>query len=670
MGMPMTETSGIHGSERRRTAPTLRRNEAFARAFDLAQAMVRDLDGRIRVWSSGMERLYGWTRDAAIGRISHELLRTEFPKPLHEIEAELLQSGHWQGELTHRGRDGQQVTVASHWALDRDESGNPLAVIEVNNDITPLKALEEERGRMNASRRRRDAWLSMQRDAFRSAVNGAPLAETLQILIRTAIQHIAGNGRCAFYVANAEGTELRHVVGMPEDYARHVDGFKVGADSLACGLAVATGKAVITPDVLLEPRWTPWLWLAREFDYRGSWSFPIETSAGKLVGTFAMYFREPRNPTARDRQLAAILTDIASIIISRNQEAEERAIATQALLESEARLRASEARLQIAVDLVKLGRSAWNLETNEIEWDDTLRAMWGLPAGAPVDYRTWRAGVHPDDRERALAAVRRRSDPRDDGLYAIEYRVIGQDGVERWIASRGRTTFENGRAISYLGVALDITERKRAERANLLLIAELQHRTRNLLAVVSGIATDTLAASSSLADFSATFGDRLAALSRVQSLVSRGDVTSVTIGELVSMELKAHGAEPDGRRITVEGPEVTLPSNSAQVLALALHELATNARKHGALAAPEGRLAVTWRRTYEDAESRLVIEWREHSTAAGREKSPPARKGFGRTLIEEALPYELDAQSRLEFGPSGVFCSVTIGLGSQQIGAA
>ena len=666
----MTETSGVHGSERKRTAPTLRRNEAFARAFDLSHAMVRDLDGRIRVWSSGMERLYGWTRDAAIGCISHELLRTEFPKPLHEIEAELLRSGHWEGELTHRGRDGQQVTVASHWALDRDESGKPLAVIEVNNDLRPLKALEEERSRTNASRRRRDAWLSMQRDAFRSAVNGAPLAETLQILIHTAIQHIASNGRCAFYVANAEGTGLRHVVGMPEAYARHVDGFKVGADSLACGLAVATGKAVITPDVLLEPRWTPWLWLAREFDYRGSWSFPIETSAGKLVGTFAMYFREPRNPSARDLQLAAILTDTASIIISRNQEAEQRAIAAQALLESEARLRASEARLQIAVDLVKLGRSAWNLETDEIEWDDTLRAMWGLPPGAPVDYRTWRAGVHPDDLERALAAVRRRSDPRDDGLYAIEYRVIGQDGVERWIASRGRTTFENGRAISYLGVALDITERKRAERANLLLIAELQHRTRNLLAVVSGISMETVAASSSLADFSATFGDRLAALSRVQSLASRGDVTSVTIGELVRMELQAHGAEPDDRRVTVEGPEVTLPSKSVQVLALALHELATNARKHGALAEPEGRLAVTWRKTRKDAERRLVIEWREHSGAAGRVKPPSVRKGFGRTLIEEALPYELDAQSRLEFRPGGVFCSVTIGLGSLQTGAA
>jgi two-component sensor histidine kinase len=218
-------------------------------------------------------------------------------------------------------------------------------------------------------------------------------------------------------------------------------------------------------------------------------------------------------------------------------------------------------------------------------------------------------------------------------------------------------------------VALDVTERKRAEQENLLLIAELQHRTRNLLAVVNSISTETLAASNSLADFSAAFGSRLASLSRVQDLVSRGDATPVTMSELVRLELQALGAEPDGQRVTVEGPEVTLPKRSVQILALALHELATNARKHGALAAPEGRLAVTWRTISRDAQRSLAIEWREYNAVAGGKNVPSARKGFGRALIEEALPYQLDAQTRLEFGPDGVFCSVTIGLDSQQTGA-
>jgi PAS domain S-box-containing protein len=123
--------------------------KAFARAVDLAHAMVRELDGRICFWSGGMERLYGWGREEAIGRISHDLLMTEFPRPRPEIEAELLRTGHWEGELKHYGRDGRTVMVASHWALDKNEAGRPTWIIEVNNDITALKASEEVRDRIN-----------------------------------------------------------------------------------------------------------------------------------------------------------------------------------------------------------------------------------------------------------------------------------------------------------------------------------------------------------------------------------------------------------------------------------------------------------------------------------------------------------------------------------------
>jgi len=139
---------------------------------------------------------------------------------------------------------------------------------------------------------------------------------------------------------NREGTKLHHVVGMSEGYARHVEGFKISLDSLACGSAVATGEPVITPDVFLEPRWKPWLWLAHQYEFRGCWSFPVGTSVGKLVGTFAMYFKEPRTPTPADLEQAATLTDTASIIISRHQEAEERERGALELRESEARLSA------------------------------------------------------------------------------------------------------------------------------------------------------------------------------------------------------------------------------------------------------------------------------------------------------------------------------------------
>jgi PAS domain S-box-containing protein len=147
-------------------------------------------------------------------------------------------------------------------------------------------------------------------------------------------------------------------------------------------------------------------------------------------------------------------------------------------LYAERALRESEARLQAAVDLVKLGRYAWNPQTNELQWDDTLRAMWGLAAGAPVDYELWRAGVHPDDLARVEAAIQRCTDPRSDGAYEIEYRVIGKtDGVERWIATRGQTNFENNVPVSFFGIALEVTNRKHIERR---LERRVEYRTREL----------------------------------------------------------------------------------------------------------------------------------------------------------------------------------------------
>ena len=143
------------------------------------------------------------------------------------------------------------------------------------------------------------------------------------------------------------------------------------------------------------------------------------------------------------------------------------------------RLRESEASLQAAVDLVKLGRYSWDTQTNELRWDDTLRAMWGLPADMPETHQLWRAGIHPDDLARVDEAVERCIDPGGDGVYDVEYRVIGKnDGVERWIATRGQTWFANDRPAGLLyGVALDISERKQLE---LNLERRVEARTREL----------------------------------------------------------------------------------------------------------------------------------------------------------------------------------------------
>src|SRR6185295_9162338 len=104
---------------------------------------VRDMNDVITYWNRGAEERYGWSSQEAVGRVTHELTQTTFPAPLPEINAELLKTGRWEGELIHIRRDGTPVTVASRWALQRDESGNPIAILETNNDISERKQAEE-----------------------------------------------------------------------------------------------------------------------------------------------------------------------------------------------------------------------------------------------------------------------------------------------------------------------------------------------------------------------------------------------------------------------------------------------------------------------------------------------------------------------------------------------
>jgi PAS domain S-box-containing protein len=134
--------------------------------------------------------------------------------------------------------------------------------------------------------------------------------------------------------------------------------------------------------------------------------------------------------------------------------------------QAEQALRVSEAQLQAAVDLVGLSPYGWNPATGALEWDARLKAMWGLPPDAHVDHDVWLASVHPEDRPRVEAAVARCLDPTSDGIYHIEYRVIGiGDRVERWVSTHGKTFFDNGQPVGFVGGAMDITKRKRGEAA-------------------------------------------------------------------------------------------------------------------------------------------------------------------------------------------------------------
>jgi two-component sensor histidine kinase len=198
------------------------------------------------------------------------------------------------------------------------------------------------------------------------------------------------------------------------------------------------------------------------------------------------------------------------------------------------------------------------------------------------------------------------------------------------------------------------------------MMAELQHRTRNLLAVVQSIASQTQRNCHNVAAFSVEFNDRLQALSRVQTILAQTEGGEVDLRSLVTAELEAHvDAGPGSEKIEVEGPPVVLPAISAQAFGLALHELATNAFKYGALTQPTGKLKVRWmvEKMAEpvEAASLVKLEWEETGVRIDH-TGGPERRGYGTELIERALPYQLRAKTRLEFRRGGVFCEIAVPL--------
>jgi two-component sensor histidine kinase len=286
------------------------------------------------------------------------------------------------------------------------------------------------------------------------------------------------------------------------------------------------------------------------------------------------------------------------------------------------------------------------------------RRSWGSPqweiyAGlSDAESREfgWVEAVHPDDRQMTLDRWR---DAQISHEHYVEHRIRrASDGQYRWHQTRARPAGD-----WWVGTSADVHEMRSLQDRQQVLLSELQHRTRNLLALVQAIARQTLRSSASLADFAREFESRLGALSRVQGLLARADQSPIDLQQILAAELDAHG----GARAEIAGPSVELEPIAAQALALALHELATNAVKYGALHQPQGKLSVAWKVDKDQGQPRLILEWLETAVIM----PPPSssgRKGYGRELIERALPYQLNATTHLEFTHQGVRCTIEMPL--------
>ena len=336
-----------------------------------------------------------------------------------------------------------------------------------------------------------------------------------------------------------------------------------------------------------------------------------------------------------------------------NAELERRVGERTAELEaSHVRLLQSEQGRSLALAAGQMGSWDYDPATRECRWDEGQHHIFGVDRGRfQVTVDNIRAMIHPDDWDRVQDSGRRMA--LGERTVQTDFRVVQPGGSVRWCTGTAAASFDGAnRLLRVSGVTIDITERKEAEQRQDLLAREVDHRARNALAVVQSIVRLTRA--SSVEGYVAAVEGRIKALARAHALLSDARWHSADLGALVTEELAPYRAgEID--KVKVTGPNVSLPPHMAQGLALALHELATNAAKHGALSSVLGKVSLSWQLRPDF----LVLQWTE---TGGPDVAPPAVRSFGLKVIRTSIESQLNGKAVFDWSPLGMRCTLAIPL--------
>ena len=347
-------------------------------------------------------------------------------------------------------------------------------------------------------------------------------------------------------------------------------------------------------------------------------------------------------PSNGGRRSAGVASDITA-----------RKVAEAALRDSEALFRQFN---EFSSDVI------WIRDAETMQFDyvsPAIEAIYGVApeefASRHNDLKAWAEIVHPDDRAKALDGFRR---VRAGERVTHEFRIQRDDGEIRWIRDTDFPLIDDqGRVQRVAGIGQDITERKRGDERQKMLLAELQHRVRNILAMIRSVTVRSAETAESVEDYCQHLAGRIGTMARTQSLLTRHIGGGVDLQNMILDELNAQAA-PNNQFI-VTGPDVALPPKAAEVLGLAVHELATNAVKYGAFDAKGGSVDVRWALLAGEPVPKLSFIWSEFGV---RIDDPPTHRGFGTELITERVPYELQGIGNMEFRNSGLVATIEFPL--------
>src|SRR5579871_690606 len=342
----------------------------------------------------------------------------------------------------------------------------------------------------------------------------------------------------------------------------------------------------------------------------------------------------------KSRQLEQLNAELEQTVAERTAELEE----------SNRRLKESEDRRNLALAAGKMGSWDWDLVRDDCAWDDGQKRIFGVdPASFEVAFANIRELVSRDDWKllcRTLKYARQGA-----GSYQIEFRIRRPDGRVRWCLGTAAASRDDSGKISRIsGVTIDITDRKEAEERQSLLAREVDHRAKNALAVVHAIISLTKA--KDIEQFTSAVEGRIQALARAHSLLSESRWRGANIADLIEEEVAPYRTT-NFERVKISGEPLSLEPSAAQALALAFHELATNAAKYGALSVPPGTVQIAW----ELRNGQLELRWIE---LGGPPLERSASVGFGFRVIRSSIETQLCGTVAFEWPREGLQCVIRI----------